>query len=118
MKVFSLCRARTDIPDQPLYDDVPSDGAKSAPIYVKNIDNMTIIVALIGSTSTAICTPEYSIDGGTWIPLSEQTQSITPTEKEAGYLFNSVPFEYIRMSFDTIVTPGDTFTVNMSGKGA
>ncbi len=109
---------RSDIPDTELFNAIPTTGSKTSSILVKDMDNLAIVVELtVGSTSTAICTPEFSIDNATWIPLTENTLSITPSSTEAGFLFTSVPFDYIRMSFDTLVSGGDTFTVNISGKG-
>ena len=106
-----------DIPLTPLFGAIPVTGSKSTAIFVKNMDNLTITVALtVGTSSTAICTPEFSIDNINWVPLIENTLSVTPTVTRVGFLFSSVPFEYIRMSFDTIISGGDTFEVDISGK--
>lgn len=109
---------RDESPLTTLYDSVPVSGTKSTVLDVTELDNIAIVVNLsVGTTSTAICTPEASVDNVIWVPLLENTLSITPQATEALFRFNQVEFHFLRMSFDTVTSGGDTFTVKSTGKG-
>ena len=100
-----------------LLDAVPTTGTKSTSMNVTLLDNVAIVVELTGSTTTATVTPEASIDDTVWVPLIQNTLSVSPSDKVALFNLNQVPFNFVRISFDLIVSGGDTFTVDVTAKG-
>ena len=101
-----------------VYDAIPVTGTKTNSIDVSLLDNVAIVVELsVGSSTTATVTPEASIDDTNWVPLTEQTLSVNPSDTIALFNLNQVPFTNIRISFDLIASGGDTFTVDASAKG-
>jgi len=100
-----------------IFNAVPVTGTKTASIDVSFLDNVAIIVEMTGSATTATVTPEASIDNVTWVSLTDNTLSVAPSDKIALFDLNQVPFTHIRISFDLIVSGGDTYTVDAVMKG-
>lgn len=102
-----------------IFNGVPTTGTKTDSINVALLDNVAIVVELTtGSpTTTATATPEWSIDNTRWLPLLENTLTIGPSNPLDGFILNQVPFAFLRISFDLILSGGDTFLVDAQAKG-
>ena len=99
-----------------IFNAVPVTGTKTASIDVSFLDKLSIVVEMTGSATTATVTPEASIDNVTWVPLTDNTLSVAPSDKIA--LFDiEASFTHVRISFDLIVSGGDTYTVDAVMKG-
>ena len=100
-----------------LFDGVPVTSTKSDKFDVEHLDNIAIVVQMTGSSTTATVTPEASIDGTTWVSLDDNTLTVGPSDLIALFNLNEIPFMFARISFDLIVSGGDTFTAKGVAKG-
>lgn len=100
-----------------LFNAIPTTGTKTDSIAALGVGATVFFIVATGGTTSATITVESTVDGTNWDPLDSTTLTIdTNTPIDAIVVFNS-PFTSLRVSFDTIVTGGDTFEIKVNSVG-
>lgn len=102
---------------------IPTALDKTGHLHVKYLDNVAIVLRNLttagAQTTTAECTIEasFTTEDNDWIPLDDNTLTQLPEGPPLLFNLNEIPFPYVRLSFDSLGTPGDTYDVRLMGKG-
>jgi hypothetical protein len=68
-------------------------------------------------STTVTVSLEASVDGLIWHELETTPETTTPSEPKILFTMTWMPFQFVRVKFTDISSPGNTYKISYSAKG-